>query len=145
MTPPLLLVRHASAGDRSRWVGPDDRRPLDERGHRQAAELIEMLAPYEVGRILTSPYLRCTETVDPLAAHLGFEAEFTDALAEGSHGRSLDAFLTELRGTAAVLCSHGDVIGEIVGHGRKYKKGSVWVLEWDGDRIEPGDYLKPRG
>jgi phosphohistidine phosphatase SixA len=143
--PPILLIRHSRAGDRAAWTQPDHLRPLDDRGVVQAATLPAELAGYEITRILSSPFLRCVQTVEPLATGLGLELEHTDSLAEGSHGGELTAFLASLRGTAAALCSHGDVIGHIVGHDRKCKKGSVWVLEWDDDRLEPVRYIKPLG
>jgi 8-oxo-dGTP diphosphatase len=140
-----VVVRHASAGDRASWSGPDEQRPLDARGKRQAAALVETLAEFPIDRILTSPYVRCTETVEPLAGALGLAVERTDALAEGSHSATLDALVSELRGSCAVLCSHGDVIGRLIGNGRPCKKGAVWILEWDGDSAEPTRYIKPRG
>ena len=53
---PLLLVRHASAGDRTTWEGDDRERPLDDRGRRDAEELVEQLGSFDVQAILTSPY-----------------------------------------------------------------------------------------
>jgi phosphohistidine phosphatase SixA len=139
------VLRHASAGERANWSGPDDQRPLDERGKRQAVELVETLAQFTIDRILTSPYLRCSETVEPLAGALGLEIEPSDALAEGSQRAALDLLISQLRGSCAVLCSHGDVIGKLIGNGRPCKKGAVWTLEWDGDRTRPTRYIKPRG
>jgi 8-oxo-dGTP diphosphatase len=141
--PPLLIVRHASAGDRGAWPTADHLRPIDARGHLQAAELVETLAGYGIDRILTSPYVRCVETVEPLAQARSLEVEHTDALAEGA-GATVGELLRSLRGSAAVLCSHGDVIGDIVGYDRKCKKGSVWVMEWDGDVAVPTHYIKPQ-
>ena len=71
--------------------------------------------------------------------------ELCPELAEGSQRTSLEALLGDIRGSAAVLCSHGDVIGKLVGHKRHYSKGSVWVLEWDGEQAVPSVYIKPRG
>lgn len=145
MPAPLLVIRHASAGNRSTWIGDDRLRPLDDRGFAQAAELVETLAEYAVDRVFTSAYVRCVQTVEPLAAARGdLEVEETDVLAEGGYGAALESFLTGLRGTAAALCSHGDVIPEIVGHDKPCKKGSVWVVEWDGERVDPVRYIKPR-
>ena len=70
-----VLVRHASAGDSSAWVGDDTMRPLDERGRRQAAGLLDLLADHEVDRIVSSPYLRCLQTVEPLSRARGLEIE----------------------------------------------------------------------
>jgi 8-oxo-dGTP diphosphatase len=68
---PLLLVRHASAGDRDEWDGDDRGRPLDDRGRKQAEELVERLAPYAIEAILSSPARRCVDTVEQLARARG--------------------------------------------------------------------------
>ena len=121
----LLLVRHASAGERRSWHGDDRLRPLDDRGRRQAERLVEALAGHHVARILSSPYVRCVQTVEPLARHRGLPVEERDELAEGA---SLDAFLrlTEQLGAAA-LSVHGDLVEELLGESRR--KGSTTLLE----------------
>ena len=60
----LLLVRHAKAGNRFDWDGEDVDRPLSTAGRRQAAGLVDELAPYSVKRVLSSPFRRCVETVE---------------------------------------------------------------------------------
>jgi phosphohistidine phosphatase SixA len=62
----LLVVRHAEAGDRSTWEGPDALRPLSPSGHLQAEGLVVRLEDYPIERILCSPTLRCRQTVQPL-------------------------------------------------------------------------------
>lgn len=139
---PLLLVRHASAGDRDAWVGDDAVRPLDPRGRRQARALVELLAPYAVTRIVTSPYVRCVQTVLPLAASLSLRAEERAELAEGS-GDAVLSLLPSLRPGSA-LCTHGDVVETLVGLGRPKKKGSVWLLDLRASGVaEPVRYLPP--
>ena len=78
----ILLVRHASAGDRDEWEGDDRLRPLDERGRRQANQLVELLEQYEITRLLSSPFLRCIQTVEPLAQARGFDIEIRDELSD---------------------------------------------------------------
>jgi phosphohistidine phosphatase SixA len=51
----LLVVRHADAGDKRTWKGPDSLRPLSPTGHHQAEGLIVRLEDYPVERILCSP------------------------------------------------------------------------------------------
>ena len=137
----LLLIRHASAGDRAAWVGDDRLRPLDKRGRRQAAALVAALAPYSVAGLLTSPYLRCVQTVLPLAAALGLPLQERAELTEGSGDAVLRLLPTLLPETA--LCTHGDVIETLVGAGRAKKKGSVWLLELRDGTVEPVAYLPP--
>ena len=43
VTTTVLLVRHGSAGDREQWSDDDDLRPLDDKGHEQAAAAAEVL------------------------------------------------------------------------------------------------------
>ena len=71
-TVPLILVRHASAGRKADWPGDDESRPLDEQGAADARALARLLACFApTARVISSPALRCTETVRPFAAGLG--------------------------------------------------------------------------
>jgi 8-oxo-(d)GTP phosphatase len=117
----VVLLRHASAGDRKRWRGDDRLRPLDERGHRQAEALRDVLLGYGIERALSSPYVRCTQTVAPL----GFDIVPDDRLAEGAALIETLALLEEADG--AVACTHGDVIVNVIG--RELKKGAGVVLD----------------
>lgn len=74
------------------------------------------MAPLREGgvrRVLSSPYRRCIQTVEPLAAALGVPVETDERLAEGAGSAGL-ALLEE---DGVVACTHGDVITELVGHG----------------------------
>lgn len=152
----LLLVRHAKAGNRHDWDGPDADRPLSKPGLRQAEALVDLLAPYAMGRVLASPFVRCVQSVAPLAARRGLEVEHRDELAEGRGAGPTLALLDELAGTAAVLCSHGDVIpavldalvgrdGLVLPPDYPCAKGSVWVLEEEAGCIRQARYLSPPG
>jgi 8-oxo-dGTP diphosphatase len=123
-----VLVRHASAGDRDGWDGDDRQRPLDARGRRQAAALVDLLRGLDVRRVVSSPYLRCVETVEPLAAALGQRVAEDSRLAEGAARAALEL----LREDGVVLCTHGDVVQELVGRG--LKKGAAVVLS-DGEVV----------
>jgi 8-oxo-(d)GTP phosphatase len=137
----VLLVRHASAGKRKRWEGDDRLRPLDERGRRQAEGLVAALARFHPTRILTSPSVRCTQTVEPLAAALGLAVEGTDELAEGAGREQALGLARGLEGATAVLCTHGDVVEELLGE--ESAKGSTWVLATAEDGLRPLEYLPP--
>jgi histidine phosphatase superfamily protein (branch 1) len=123
-----VLLRHASAGDRDHWDGPDHLRPLDKRGRRQAAELVELLRPYELRRILSSPYVRCVETVEPLAAALGVPVEEDERLTEGAGSGAREL----LREDGVLACTHGDIVFDLLGDG--LKKGAAVVLQ-DGEVV----------
>lgn len=117
-----VLVRHGSAGDRHDWDGDDSLRPLDARGREQAAQLVELLRPLEVRRIVSSPFTRCVETVEPLAEALGLSVEPDDRLAEGA-GHAAYVLVQE---DGIVCCTHGDVVGDLIGC--SLKKGAAVVL-----------------
>jgi phosphohistidine phosphatase SixA len=76
----LLLVRHADAGNKQRWAGPDSLRPLSANGHAEAAGLVVRLEDYPISRVLSSPTLRCSQTVDPLARDRWLAVDHQEAL-----------------------------------------------------------------
>ena len=149
----LLLVRHGAAGSRSDWTGDDTQRPLTSRGEHQATALAEALAERPIERILTSPFLRCRQTIEPLAAELGLKIEERDELAEGAGHRPARDLCRELIGTYSVLCSHGDVIPAVldwmVRHGTSLKstfdckKGSTWEIDVRAGEFHRARYLPP--
>src|SRR5947209_8335702 len=109
-----VLIRHAHAGSRERWAGRDDRlRPLSKKGRRQAEGLVRSLHTIPLERVLSSPYRRCVETVEPLARARDLRIEETDALAEGAGLEAVLALLRELAGRPSALCTHGDVMYEL--------------------------------
>ena len=146
------VVRHADAGDRGSWVAGHDDRPLSLTGHGQAAGLVGVLAAVPVQRVLSSPSLRCVQTVEPLARARGLPVERNDALAEGGW-RDAVALLADLAGTDCVACSHGDVIPEMIdalaGQGvriadrRRWQKGSVWTFHTVDGRFTHATYTPP--
>jgi phosphohistidine phosphatase SixA len=132
----LLLIRHALAGHRDHWAGDDRLRPVDERGRLQSDRLVDALAGYTIERIVSSPYLRCVQTVEPLADARGLEIELDKQLG-ATRLDEVGEVLERLRGEQAAVCTHGDLpwLGD-----RKFKKGATWVL--DGE-LEPTRYIKP--
>lgn len=112
----LHLIRHAAAGSRADWDGDDEDRPLSKRGTRQAEAIGEALATSGVDLLLTSRYLRCHQTLEPLAFHLGLAIEVCEPLSEGGWGTdALDVLLKAAAdGFTVAACSHGDVIPALV-------------------------------
>ena len=149
----IFLVRHALAGTRNP-ADPDDwTRPLDKRGRKQRTNIENVLMAHPVTRFGSSNFTRCLETVEPLATRLGILIEREAALIEGSHPERLVAFIDELRQEAAVLCSHGDVIGNLIGHlaaegvpldgPPEPEKGSIWHLRTVKGKVVSGTYISP--
>jgi broad specificity phosphatase PhoE len=140
----VYLVRHGDAGDRSTWVGDDAQRPLDESGRRQAEALVGVLDKREIARIFSSPYLRCAQTVEPLAFARRLPVEHRPELAEGGSDDDVYALLRGAGGgSSVVLSTHGDVIEALLG--RESEKGSTWVLEGRAGKLAPLEYLPPPG
>jgi 8-oxo-dGTP diphosphatase len=144
------LVRHAKAGSRERWTAPDNERPLSPPGLRQAIALAGVLGP-GTRSIKSSPYLRCMQTVVPLAESLGIAVEPEDRLAEGADPGWALAELASVPGT--VLCTHGDIMGSVVLSlgsaqvpmvgGMQWAKACVWAFDIRDGQIVGGLYLPP--
>jgi 8-oxo-dGTP diphosphatase len=127
---PLILVRHGSAGDRDEWDADDRERPLDKRGRRQAQELVSRLAAYRITEIHASPYHRCVQTVEPLAAAHDLELHLRPELSEERQGSDGDALLRELADRDAVVCGHGGLDSVLQG-APKWRKGAAFVVDRD--------------
>lgn len=145
------MVRHAKSGSREKWSGDDRKRPLTKKGIKQAQDLVEVLSPYPVAAIYSSPYLRCVQTVQPLGKRLRQKVEQSVSLAEGHGLAGLHEFLDDDDLDNAVLCTHGDIVWELVedlvrrkilraGEGG-YDKGSTWILNVDGTKVAKARYL----
>lgn len=134
----VYLVRHAKAGSRSAWDGDDRPRPITPEGWWQAGVLADRLAPLTSGVLMSSPYLRCVQTLRPLADLAHTDIATDERLAEGlGIEGAFDLLHTVADG--AVLCSHGDVIpdciralerrGTTINGKPQWGKACVWVLE----------------
>lgn len=140
----IYLVRHAKAGSRHNFSGDDRLRRLSPNGLRQAQALatrmIPILAAAEVKTLISSPFLRCIETLRPTAKAVGAKVETDSCLSEGRSYVDVLALLVSLP-DSAVVCSHGDVIPyTIEAAGRRgceflsppdWRKASVWELGRD--------------
>jgi broad specificity phosphatase PhoE/8-oxo-dGTP pyrophosphatase MutT (NUDIX family) len=153
---PVYLVRHAKAGNRQAWQGSDRTRPLTEEGRGQAVQLVSLLGTGPLTRLLSSPFLRCMQTLEPLAQARRMTIDASEALAEGADpDGALNLLATAAQDGPAVLCTHGDVVVAVVERlldrgvelkGRKpadYKKGSSWELEIQDGVFVSARYLPP--
>jgi 8-oxo-dGTP diphosphatase len=134
----LFLVRHAKAGKRKEWDGDDALRPLDKIGRLQAEAIALRISGKSPGDLFSSRYLRCIQTLEPLAEHLGTTVAVNDHLTEGADWRDTVEWMTTIA-DGSVLCSHGDVIPDVVSALERrgmdiagdpdWRKATVWVLE----------------
>ncbi|MBE1487759.1 NUDIX domain-containing protein [Plantactinospora soyae] len=150
------LVRHAPAGKRGTWSGPDTARPLDTAGREQAHALAELLALVRPVRLLSAAPRRCVQTLQPLAELLDRPVEVDSLFAEPAPGQdavenalaAAGALLDLARtGTSAAVCSQGKVIPEALarlaaptnptGRAQDFQtaKGTGWLLAFAADRL----------
>jgi 8-oxo-(d)GTP phosphatase len=112
---PLVIVRHAKSRSRSSWEPADPLRPLNTRGRKRAEALIPILAAYGVTRVISSPSVRCLDTVLPYAVAAGLRPRLKSGLSEEGFAEQPDRAPYHLarvleRNEAAVVCSHGPVL-----------------------------------
>ena len=154
----LTIVRHALARDKKSWPGPDLERPLDPIGERQAAGMASVLMKHKVRRIISSPAIRCVQTMQPLADAAKVPIERWDGLGRDADAmRVLEAF-TDPDYHNAVLCTHGEVLHQLLladnvrriarrgrlSPRRLLIKGSAWRLEiTTNGRVSKLNHLRP--
>lgn len=146
------LVRHAKAKDRGGWAQPDELRPLTKRGHREAEAIAARLRGERVTRLVSSPFARTVQTLEPLAVALDLPIETTELLAEGA-GAAAANLLLSFRGASTVVCSsHGDVVDAVLraveasGVGveaHDARLASTWVLEVEDDSFVGARFVEP--
>jgi phosphohistidine phosphatase SixA len=148
----VYLVRHAHAGSQKQWPGPDHERPLSARGQEQADGLVEALRDHPVLRILTSPTVRCRDTVVPLGHHRGMPVEPSGSLDVHAPVERLLELVVDPSMDAAVLCGHGEqfrsLLRLLAGTVRfdgppRLEKGSTWILDLAGARGGAARYVPP--
>jgi 8-oxo-dGTP diphosphatase len=158
-TKAILLVRHATAGSRADWDGPDAKRPLDEGGHQQADALVWLLTRFDIREVISAPPLRCTQTVEPVSAAVGLTVREEAVLSEDDYYGREDEAMSLVKGvgtagTGTVLCSQGGVIPDLLqrlARGDGYalpepivsKKGSVWSLTFAAETLIGAEYFPP--
>ncbi|MGH3675076.1 MAG: NUDIX hydrolase [Mycobacterium sp.] len=150
-TQTALIVRHGTAGSKSRYQGDDRLRPLDTRGRAQAESLVGQLLAFGANKLYAADRLRCHQTLEPLAEELGVpihdeplltEEAYTDDRKAARH-RVLE-IATE--GGTPVICTQGKVIPDLIAwwceregvrpDKSRNRKGSTWVMSlWQGHLV----------
>ena len=114
----LVVVRHASAGNRDAWDGDDPDRPLDDRGRGQAVTLAALLRAYDVRRAVAADVARCRDTLAPFATAVGVPVGVEPAVTANCYAKDPSAGLVValdlVAGPAAVLCTQRGVIEDLV-------------------------------
>ncbi|HEX6519111.1 MAG TPA: NUDIX domain-containing protein [Streptosporangiaceae bacterium] len=144
-TVPLIILRHASAVPKG--IIDDLLRPLDASGRHEADALAGLLACFAPhARVLSSPALRCTQTVAPYAAQAGVAIEENQNLARTGGGITpgplIRALIRERR--PAIVCLHREntpvalgaacsELGADPADDPGLSKGGFWVVHADGE------------
>ena len=152
----VLIVRHGTAGTKARYKGDDRKRPLDKHGRAQAESLVGQLLAFGVTEVHAAPRVRCHQTVGPLAEELGVPVHDEPALTEEAYAddrgtarkRAVEIAKSE---STPVICSQGKVIPDLITwwcdrdgvrpDRSRNRKGSTWVLSFDGDRLIAADHI----
>lgn len=116
---PLLVLRHARAVPRASWNGPDPQRPLNPVGQRRAARLLTVLTAYGPVRLLSSPSLRCQDTLAPFARPVGQSVETRSGLSEEGYainpGRARRHLVRLIeRADPVALCTHRALLPDLL-------------------------------
>jgi 8-oxo-dGTP pyrophosphatase MutT (NUDIX family) len=152
VTAVAAVVRHAHAGSRKAWAGPDEIRPLDDRGKRQAAALAPLLNLFKPTRVYAAPLVRCIDTVAEIGLPVRSDTVFAEATAAPPKAVAdrLRALVSEH--DRIVVASQGGVIPALVETLRPANasatmsfstpKGSGWVLSFAGTDLVAADPLR---
>ncbi|GAA2012452.1 NUDIX hydrolase [Catenulispora yoronensis] len=153
-TVPVILLRHADALSRKRWDGAEPERPLTDPGREEAEALVPALTAYGDNTLVTSPFTRCMQTLQPTADHLGTELTTEPALAENAEPEAARAWLRQVvkAGRPLVACTHRPVLPELLGESplgqavwagrRALAPGEAWVLHVRDGSVIAVDRLK---
>lgn len=156
----VLVVRHATAGSKSRYHGDDRKRPLDKHGRTQAESLVGLLLAYGADTLYAADRTRCVQTIEPLAQELGTTVTTEPALTEEAYADDKKATrrclldITEEAGRAGrtpVICSQGKVIPDLIEwwcerdgikpDKSRNRKGSTWALSLADGRLIAADHI----
>jgi 8-oxo-(d)GTP phosphatase len=154
----IVVVRHGQAVSKKDWAGKDGARPLVGHGRQQAERLDKVIGSVWPSRVISSPALRCVQTVQPFAADRGLDVELSKRLSPTAGPSALGLCrrlaASEPSDSTIVLCTHREVLVELLptlakefdrrlGHRPPGAKGGVWVLRFRNRRLAQVDYRPP--
>jgi 8-oxo-(d)GTP phosphatase len=155
-TQTVLIVRHGTAGSKSRYKGDDRKRPLDKHGRAQAESLVGVLFAFGANMVYAGDRVRCHQTLEPLAEELGVTIHNEPLLTEEAYAENRKAArhrfleITAAGGTP-VICTQGRVIPDLIAwwcerdevrpDKSRNRKGSTWVLSLAGERLVAADHI----
>jgi 8-oxo-(d)GTP phosphatase len=155
-TKSVLIVRHGTAGSKSRYKGDDRLRPLDKHGRAQAESLVGVLLAFGADTLYAADRVRCVSTLEPLAEELGTTIQAEPLLTEEGYAENRKAArqrfleLAASEGTPAI-CTQGKVIPDLIAwwcerdgvrpDKSRNRKGSTWVMSLHDGRLIAADHI----
>ena len=155
-TKTVLIVRHATAGSKSRYKGDDRKRPLDKHGRAQAESLVGQLLAFGADALYAADRARCHQTLGPLAEELGVDIHSEPLLTEEAYADNRKAARYRFLDIAAadgtpVICTQGKVIPDLIAwwcarddirpDKSRNRKGSTWVMSLFDGRLVAADHI----
>lgn len=151
ITAEIVLIRHAHAGSRAQWAGPDELRPLSHRGRRERETLTPVANLIRPERVVSATPLRCRDTVAQLDRPVEDEPAFDETSLDGVEGARKALLALARTGRPTVVCSQGKVIPPLLSEIRpadwpladdfETAKGTGWLLAFAGDQVVGLDRL----
>ncbi len=152
----VYLIRHVKAGERGKLPEPDELRGISKTGRKQAQALGASLGDVAFTRLVSSPHLRCVQSLEPLAETRGIDITIARELSEGQGAAGAEAWvLAAAADGPAALCTHGDVMRELIGSLRErgvpvagdaepgWAKAGTWRLAVRDGLVRELEYLPP--
>ena len=143
LSPPLLVLRHASAGQR--WANKDNERPLDSRGLACARDLARLLACFTPSRLVSASPRRCVQTLRPLAQQLSLPVEVDRSFDESADPDAAAKRLRDLVSTtpgSVVVCSQGKLVPPALSvltnrppESLHTRKGTGWAVSFSDSEV----------
>ena len=155
-TKTVLIVRHGTAGSKSRYKGDDRQRPLDKHGRAQAESLVGVLLAFGAETLYAADRVRCRQTLAPLADELGTTIRDEPLLTEEAYPENRKAARHRVLEIAAadgtpVICTQGKVIPDLIAwwcerdgvrpDKSRNRKGSTWVMSLAEGRLVAADHI----
>jgi 8-oxo-dGTP diphosphatase len=155
-TQTVMIVRHGTAGSKSRYKGDDRKRPLDKHGRAQAESLVGVLLAFGADTLYAADRVRCHQTLEPLAEELGTAIHSEPLLTEEEYPESRKAARHRVLEIAAsggtpVICTQGKVIPDLIAwwcerdgvrpDKSRNRKGSAWVMSLADGRLVAADHI----
>jgi len=138
----IIVLRHARAGRKLTDRSKDFKRSLDRKGREDALRLPRVIEGHlHPEAIVSSPFRRCVQTVEPLAGDLDLLIVEDDRFTPGSSERSVREAFLEVAANS-VVSTHGEVIAMLFDERVRCAKGAFWIVERRNGELSPGLYVE---